>query len=289
MAAVSENRKKRLVQFFKVYPHLNPQIDDQALVPVAITLPRKRLFSFRRRPAEVMISSLFLNDALPLWIEATIVHCAIRLHQRAQGLHSQPVEQERPYKKLNAILAEIKAKEKQQVIQALGPESLRSTWCSLRRQYFPNRHDLDSYAVQWASRKRIRLLATCNISDREVVVAPAMNQPSCVPFLEPLLYHEMCHAALGEPKVVNGRAIYHGREFRTLEQRHPGIRILDAWIRRGGWDGAVESFELYKNRNRRVPVLKVKSIDAQTTPSEEQGSTEQSGPERTRPAQLHLF
>ena len=108
-------------------------------------------------------------------------------------------------------------------------------WIKIRRQYFPDQPAIDSYRVVWSPRRHTRTLASCSVRKRRIIVALAMSLPEANEHLEPLLYHEMCHAALGEPKVNNRRRVIHGREFKLLEKRHPGVRALDLWIRNGGW------------------------------------------------------
>lgn len=67
-----------------------------------------------------------------------------------------------------------------------------------------------------------------------------MSLPESQPYLEALIYHEMCHAVLGPPKIVKRRRIMHGRDFKALEKRHPEIKLLDTWIKAGGWSMAAK-------------------------------------------------
>jgi len=124
---------------------------------------------------------------------------------------------------------------------------LHAAWCGLRREFFPNRGELDSYAVVWCGRRQKRVLASCNIRRRRVVVARELFEPSAVRWIAPVLYHELCHAVLEERIGVSrsGRRLWHGAEFRELERRHPDIEVLHAWISSGGWAMAVRS-----NRSR---------------------------------------
>ncbi len=119
---------------------------------------------------------------------------------------------------------------------------LHERWTALRAAYFPNQPELDAYRIVWSTRKHKRTLASCNVYRRRVSVAMAMTLPEAEPHLDALLYHEMCHAALGVPKRAGGRRILHGREFRELERRHPGIVLLDRWIIDRGWSAAVRKF-----------------------------------------------
>jgi hypothetical protein len=115
-------------------------------------------------------------------------------------------------------------------------------WKNLRVEYFPDRPELDGYTVQWSSRKQKRVLASCNIRQRRVVVARELFEPSACRWIAPVLYHELCHAVIGEGvHLSGGKRQWHGRQFRELEARHPDIPAMNAWIRSGGWAMAVRS------------------------------------------------
>ncbi|MEZ4753348.1 MAG: SprT-like domain-containing protein [Bdellovibrionota bacterium] len=133
---------------------------------------------------------------------------------------------------------------------------LKLLWCQLRREFFPDRPDLDNYTVYWSGRRQIRTLASCNIEDKRIAVAKELNYLEQNRWLSPLLYHEMCHAYLGHTVAGSRgkRGRWHGKEFRELEARHPGVKELDRWIRGGGWSTAVRSsrakeYHLRKRKN----------------------------------------
>lgn len=119
---------------------------------------------------------------------------------------------------------------------------LHDLWKKIRVEYFPEHNEIDNYRVLWSKRKHSSCLASCNYQRKKVIVADVMSQDECYEYLEPLLYHEMCHAVLGKPAVVNGRRVMHGREFKALERRHPQIKKLDAWLKTGGWNRAVKKW-----------------------------------------------
>lgn len=125
---------------------------------------------------------------------------------------------------------------------------LYEVWCGLRREFFPERHELDGYRVVWSNRSQKRVLASCNIHERRVVVARELFEPAAVRWIGPVLYHELCHAVIDRDvsRSRAGKRQWHGAEFRELEQRHPDIGALHAWIASGGWAMAVRS-----NRTRR--------------------------------------
>ena len=118
--------------------------------------------------------------------------------------------------------------------------NIQKIWVSLRMKYFPRRPELDNYEVSWSTRKQTRTLAACNVYYKTVKVAPAMKDPEAALYLEPLLYHELCHAVLGNPKVVNGKRIIHGPDFKALEEIHPAIEPFNDWLNCGGWEDVLK-------------------------------------------------
>ena len=120
---------------------------------------------------------------------------------------------------------------------------LHEQWCQIRKSFFPELTDLDSYVVAWSNRPQKRVLASCNIHRRRILVAKELNQESVSCWLEPILYHEMCHAVIGHGVALSrsGKRQWHGAEFKALEARHPNIVALDEWIKSGGWARAVRS------------------------------------------------
>jgi len=141
---------------------------------------------------------------------------------------------------LSEVLKEQEQAEQLEKAKSINTKALCGLWTSIRMQYFPDRPDLDEYKVVWSGRRQTSSLASCNVERKRVQVAAAMRRPESIPFLEPLLYHEMCHAFLGEPPVINGRRVMHGKEFKDLEKKHPAIAELDRWIKAGGWKKAVK-------------------------------------------------
>lgn len=147
-----------------------------------------------------------------------------------------------------------------------GPSDpfLQDVWRQLRGEFFPDRLDLDSYCIVWSSRRQKRVLASCNIRRRRVVVARELFEPAAVRWIGPVLYHELCHAVIDEDVACSrgGRRMWHGSEFKQLEARHPDIEALHAWISSGGWAMAVRS-----SRTRRAWESKRRAAEISLAPA----------------------
>lgn len=124
--------------------------------------------------------------------------------------------------------------------QKLENQLLNSILKSLILEFFPDRTDLLDYQIAWSSRRQKRTLASCNLKARRILVAKELSNLDYHRFLPALIYHELCHAVLGySVRSEKGKSRWHGKEFKALEQRHPEIRLLNIWIREGGWRQAV--------------------------------------------------
>ncbi len=132
-------------------------------------------------------------------------------------------------------------------------EFLLTVWRNLRQEFFPDRLDVDDYIVTWSSRPQKRVLASCNIRRRRIIVAQELFEPAASRWIAPVLYHEMCHAVIGEGVHLSqsGKRQWHGRQFRQLEAKHPDIEAMNAWIATGGWALAVRSHRARQARRMR--------------------------------------
>lgn len=125
-------------------------------------------------------------------------------------------------------------------------------WRSIRLEYFPQRPDIDDYVVHWSKRKQKRTLAACYTEEKRVIVARELNYSDLHHWLHPLLYHEMCHAVLGDDVPQrNGKRQWHGRKFKDLEARHPLLEHFNEWVHKGGWEHAVRSDRAKRAHQRR--------------------------------------
>ncbi len=125
---------------------------------------------------------------------------------------------------------------------AVESQELKTLWCRIREDYFPDRPDIDTYLVRWSTRRQKRVLACCHINRKEIRVAKELAASEHHQWLPALLYHEMCHAVLGTSiQRKRGKIAWHGVEFKALVNRHPGTNALEHWIKSGGWLSAVRS------------------------------------------------
>lgn len=133
---------------------------------------------------------------------------------------------------------------------------LLSIWSDLQTRYFPHRTDLLEYHIRWSKRVQKRTLASCAIEKKIITVAQELRYEQHACWLEPLIYHEMCHAVLGHHVGnLRGKKQWHGKDFRALERQHPHIQALDSWIRSGGWLSAVRSHRAKLAHARRKSLL----------------------------------
>lgn len=161
-------------------------------------------------------------------------------HQRKHGFTQALIHQPETLEYRSPIRREVVRLEVISEKPAAGerqPSSahLKETWKTLVHRYFPHRLDLLEYTVVWSGKRQKRTLASCNILRKRIAVAQELKVAHLTHWLDPLLYHEMCHAVLGENvgRDRRGRK-WHGAQFKRLESQHPGIALLDAWIKAGG-------------------------------------------------------
>lgn len=238
---ISEKDRRffRLKHYFKPYRFISVEAHSALDQPYAIKADGTK------NSFQLIVSPLILQNDSPEWIESALLRIAL------EEVKSKQIdfESEQQKTKLSEIFVDAKtlqierdkqlAEQMQQARAFEGPDLLE-IWRTLRLEYFPDREDIDDYRVLWSKRRQTSSLASCSIENRRVYVASAMKLPESQPFVVPLIYHEMCHAILGPPKIVRGRRIMHGRDFKALERRHPEIKALNHWIRVGGWARATQ-------------------------------------------------
>ncbi len=249
-----EKQLFRLQNFFLPYPQftvktLNRRYGKKEL-PLKIELKSsnsKSIFGNYSDKYYIKVYGPLLNDSKYPGVERLVLKIARSYAKQARKEteidEESFLQSSSEYQELLELSDTLKEKEHAQQLEkakGINTKALCDLWTSIRMQYFPDREDLDDYKVVWSGRRQTSSLASCNVERKRVQVAAAMKRPESIPFLEPLLYHEMCHAFLGQPKIVNGRRIMHGKDFKDLEKKHPGIAELDQWIKAGGWKDAVQ-------------------------------------------------
>ena len=129
---------------------------------------------------------------------------------------------------------------RQRILTNDSDPRLLTIWRQVRADFFPDRSDLDEVVITWSNRRQKRVLASVSIRQKRVRVAKELYEDEYEKWLTPLLYHEMCHAVLGESvPIKNNKRQWHGSAFKSLEQQHPLMHEFEAWIKSGGWVTAV--------------------------------------------------
>lgn len=148
------------------------------------------------------------------------------------------IKQNSSFSKKKRTKIDIETRTKKTVLQQ--DQFLTQILINLQSQFFPDHTDLLNYRISWSTRRQKRTLASCNIRSKKINVAKELNHPDHTKWLEPLIYHEMCHAVIGKDK-NSGRNCWHGRAFRELETQHPLMKEFNIWVKSGGWRKAVMS------------------------------------------------
>lgn len=88
--------------------------------------------------------------------------------------------------------------------------------------------------VSQRRRRRLQSLKLGSYSFRTglIRIHTALDHASVPRFVvESVVFHEMLHAALGEPRVVAGRRQLHPPEFVAAERRFPHYEATERWVR----------------------------------------------------------
>ena len=95
--------------------------------------------------------------------------------------------------------------------------NLDKLFARLNRRYFDNQ--LPMPALSWSARRSKRILGHHDYAHEAIVISRLLDSAE-VPefFVEFVLYHEMLHIR-HQPRVVNGRRVYHSPAFRADERR----------------------------------------------------------------------
>lgn len=184
----------------------------------------------RNRRMFVRVSDL-LQDA-PLDVHQALAHILVAklFKKRITPEHDQRYRQYayQPQVLRASDLARQKRGYKQ-VTTALGrTHNLDKLFARLNRRYFDN--ELAKPVLSWSPRRSKRILGHHDYSHDTIIISRSLdnaNVPEHV--VEFVLYHEMLHMK-HEPRVVNGRRIYHTPAFRAEEKRFAKFDEAMDWI-----------------------------------------------------------
>lgn len=130
-------------------------------------------------------------------------------------------------------------------------------WTNLANFYFKDNKELKEYRINWSNRPQKRTLASCNLNQKKVLVARELKYEDYRIWLEPLIFHEMCHAVLGlNVERKNGKRQWHGKDFKELEKSHPLMNSFNKWIKQGGWATCVRSDRAKRMHAKRIKLAK---------------------------------
>ena len=106
--------------------------------------------------------------------------------------------------------------------------NLDQLFARLNRRYFNG--ELPAVTLTWSARKSKRILGHHDYVHDTIVISRSLDNPDVPELLvEFVLYHEMLHIK-HEPRVVNGRRIYHTPAFRAEEKRFVKFDEAMDWI-----------------------------------------------------------
>lgn len=103
----------------------------------------------------------------------------------------------------------------------------------VKAAHFP---DLEPVYIAWSGREgraRRRRLGSWSPRERLIRIHTVLDRPQ-VPryFIEHVVHHELCHAAVDPPLTPTGRRRVHGRDFQRLEAMFPDLDRARDWERR---------------------------------------------------------
>jgi hypothetical protein len=105
---------------------------------------------------------------------------------------------------------------------------LGGLFAELNQRYFAGK--LEQPLLSWSPRRSRRVLGHHDHVHRTIIISRTLDEPRIPRFvLEYVLYHEMLHVK-HPPRVVSGRTIYHGREFRKEERSFERFDEAIKWL-----------------------------------------------------------
>jgi hypothetical protein len=108
--------------------------------------------------------------------------------------------------------------------------NLDKLFARVNRHYFNNK--LVAPTLSWSARRSKHILGHHDYSHDTIVISRSLDSVNVPEFLvEFVLYHEMLHMK-HQPRLVNGRRVYHTAAFRADEKRFARYEQAIEWIDR---------------------------------------------------------
>ena len=185
----------------------------------------------RRQRIYVRVSDLF-RDAPPQ-VQRALAHILIsKLFRKRVKAEYQTLYRQYAYQPQVVRASELarRSRGRKHLSGAQGEVfDLDQLFGRLNRRYFEGK--LVKPVLSWSRRRTKRVLGHHDGVHEAIVISRSLDRPDIPEFLiEYVLYHEMLHLK-HQPRIVNGRRIYHTLAFRAEERRferyEQAIALLD--------------------------------------------------------------
>jgi predicted metal-dependent hydrolase len=173
----------------------------------------------RRQRVYVRVSDI-LRDAPQSVHRALAFILVSKLFNKRVGHEHQTLYRQYAYQPQVQRASELarQSRGRKMLVGAVGrSHNLDKMFAKLNRRYFDNQ--LPMPALSWSARRSKRILGHHDYTHDAIVISRSLDTAE-VPefFIEFVLYHEMLHMK-HQPRVVNGRRVYHTPAFRADERR----------------------------------------------------------------------
>jgi len=173
----------------------------------------------RRQRVYVRVSDI-LRDAPPTVHRALAFILVSKLFNKRVGPEHQNLYRQYAYQPQVQRASELarQTRGRKMLTGAVGrAHNLDKLFARINRRYFDN--ELPMPALSWSARRSKRILGHHDYAHDAIVISRSLDTAD-VPefFVEFVLYHEMLHMK-HQPRVVNGRRLYHTPAFRADERR----------------------------------------------------------------------
>lgn len=184
----------------------------------------------RNRRMYVRVSDL-LKDA-PLDVHKALAHILVAklFKKRITPEHDQRYRQYayQPQVLRASDLARQKRGYKRVTTPLGRTHNLDKLFARINRRYFDN--ELSKPVLSWSPRRSKSILGHHDYSHDTIIISRMLDHANVPEYVvEFVLYHEMLHVK-HQPRVVNGRRIYHTTAFRADEKRFVKFDAAIEWI-----------------------------------------------------------